>query len=442
MKIIDGFKEVGAFITATLLSCGPSQLFGVIKLLVDTILFVKRSCCIKRLTNNIRQINGDWEKFLTTQKAAVIAKKLGIKKASLTQSVATSYINAKLISGRDKLSRLHRSLRADAAALIPLAGAHLSWRIGTGYEGKSFRPLFTRAITQAVEHHHKPLSRIMFIRSGQKAHPDPRGFKIPVQTSTKTRFIEVFFCRHNHERAVSEVPTVVLFTGNGDTGFNMLDTGRKHYLNKGYNILTVTIGGYPGSPGVRTSEASCYQDIEAVKVFLRGMGVTQVAYHGLSLGGALAFQAAAGETNVHLETLFVVAAQTFTSTKDVAGNILGAPARGVMAAAIPAGRLVELPGNKWIRTDGMNNLTKAEALRKKNIPLFCIKASQDRLMGRGRDYVNNVFKKNFADDLYAARYPEGEQLDKEDHLIAVHGGHCADITAIALNKIPSLLGVA
>ena len=134
--------------------------------------------------------------------------------------------------------------------------------------------------------------------------------------------------------------------------------------------------------------------MEAVKRYLSQYGVTQVGYHGMSLGGALALQAAAIESSVKLETLFVTVDKTFASAKDVGGNavrnmlqetfIFEFAGRGVLGAAIRPGLSVELPGGKVVKTDGYNNLAKVKMLREKRIPLTCVKGEYDHIMGLGK----------------------------------------------------------
>ena len=84
----------------------------------------------------------------------------------------------------------------------------------------------------------------------------------------------------------------------------------QHYLEKGWNVLLPTMGGYPGSEPVDggTSEASSYQDVEAIKIWLeKEKKVKTVGYHGVSIGGTLAFQAAAPEeTNSSLKPAFLI----------------------------------------------------------------------------------------------------------------------------------------
>lgn len=422
MQVKQGFKEFGAFTAATVLSVGGSQLFGLIKAIVDLVHLIVNLVKRTQLNHQESLAQTDWNAFKTSHQFKHIAEKLQNQDLSLIEVQA--YLQAKLRKTTERIACLKKSLLADAVALIPLAGAHLSWRIATDYRGSSFTPLFCRAMAQAGEHHRKLFSKMIFplnkgsIRAG-------RDIQIPVRTSTKLRHINAI-C--SDSAGVQKRPTVVAWHGNGEYGLGMAHRVQEEYVNKGYQVLAVTIGGYPGSPGTRTSEISLYQDIEAIKLYLQEKGVTEVAYHGLSLGGASALQAAAGESNAQLKTLFVVADQTFTSAKDVGGNVAGnfftlaAPfGRGALQAAFPTNQSFELPGGKWIKTDGLNSLAKVQVLRQRNIPLYCISASQDIIMGR--DFREGFFQRDFAYDLIEARYDALEE--RAEHLHKVKGYHGA-----------------
>ncbi len=385
------FKESFSFALTTALSCGPSQAFGLIKGLVDTIL---------------------------------------LSKALYQQRHQTFSSSFKRQQVAEKISRLQRALLADGLALIPVLGAHLSWRVATQDYRLKFSPIFERGTTQLFEHPTKlislpvfPLtneSELIYIPSPLKEFTKTR---IKVTTSEGTRFLNSYHYDKN-----KGAPTVVIFAGNTQCAESMMPTAKK-YVDQGFNALTVTIGGYKGSPGVWTSEESLYQDVEAIKLYLQQAGVTQVAYHGYSLGGSLAFQAAVGKTNAtKLETLFVVADKTFSSAVDVGGNplpIIKSIGKGHLAAGIPKGRLIELPNDLWTRTDGLDNHAKAERLRERNIPLYAIQADRDILMGRKYDKKKRCYTHNFAQDLLKARYHSAQE-EQQTHLFTSEGGHGDD----------------
>ena len=148
--------------------------------------------------------------------------------------------------------------------------------------------------------------------------------------------------------------------------------------------------------------------------------ITQVTYHGFSLGSGAAMQAAAGESLVkNLKTLFVVLDQPYTSVTAIGENVAGPLGKGVLAAACPVGLDVELPGGLWTKTDVLNNLLKAAKLKEENIPLICFEIEKDFLMGRKKE--NGKYTENFARDLLAARYDNTP--NKTKNLVTFSGEH-------------------
>jgi len=334
-----------------------------------------------------------------------------------------------------------RLIRADVYSLIPLIGAHISWRVATNYHGKRFTPIFSQGFQPQLDHLRKIAERITFMGRARKSRNTihqgisyPGSAYIDVITSTKNRKLQIF---HRISELYKEpniliqgqllqdkrkAPTVVLFHPNMGGAAGMSDTA-KYYRRKGYNTLAVTLGGYPGSPGVTTSEKTMIQDIEAVKQYLSDLGVKQVAYHGFSIGTSAALQAAEGESNVKdLETLFVALDQPFTSIVDIGKQVAGTVGHGVMTAACPVGLDVDLPRGLWTKTDGLNNLRKVKLLKEHDIPLFCFENEQDSLMGRKK--VQNKYTENFARDLLAARYDDASIRAR--NLVTLSGSHGAN----------------
>lgn len=249
--------------------------------------------------------------------------------------------------------------------------------------------------------------------------------EIEVKLKENTRHLEAW---HNvpPKGITRNNTTVVIFHGNGMVGAEMYKTA-SYYLTQGYDVLMPSIGGYPGSPGVETSEESIYQDVEAIKLFLENeLRVTNVAYHGTSIGGVLALQAGTNiNTDSKLKTQFVVADKTFSSAAEVGENMLlneGKPllsklVKNVIKKGFPAQRIIQVPGEKETLTDGMNNLEKVKQLALNNIPLVVIDARQDDFMGReevlGKRGGDREFNKNFGDDLC-------ESYNKMNHSQAAH----------------------
>ena len=93
---------------------------------------------------------------------------------------------------------------------------------------------------------------------------------IPVESRGEDQFLDAMFLQGIDTSP--NAPAVVIFHGNGVTCYQMYEMG-KWYQNQGYNVLMPTMGGYPGSPGVHTSEASSYQDVEAIKKYLEKRGL-------------------------------------------------------------------------------------------------------------------------------------------------------------------------
>lgn len=223
-------------------------------------------------------------------------------------------------------------------------------------------------------------------------------------------------------------PTVVVFHANAQLAVDSYQQA-KTYVDAGFNVVTVTMGGYPGSDeSIQTSEETTYQDAHAIMNYLKSQGVTDVVVHGTSIGGSLAFAAA----ELHPDIVKVVVAdQTFNRAKDVAANLIrntidhgflvpSSLIRGAIGAGFPIGEVVPsvttLEGKPYV-TDGLDNARKAASIQAEVIG---IKASRDAFMGRVGD-PENGYQENFADDLIRRRYP---QDTPGDHLIQFQGGHC------------------
>ena len=406
------------------LSCGPSQVFGLIKGTIDLVRWNKIRNKIHKYTK--------FEKSLTDRKIQVLSKDKVFKKVAewfFNQKLTTndqiqrlldnqSFIStckdlvlAKSLQYSEAKKKKKRSIQADLVALIPLVGAIFSWRVHSNYWGVASTAGFERAVPQLLEDHHKLLAKYILYplsKTSQEIGVSDH-IKIPVNIGGKKRTLDAIYYKNQNPGG----PTAVLFHGNAMTCNDMVIFG-KFYQSNGFNVLMPTIGGYPGSEGVDTSESTTYQDVEAIKQYLKKKGVKRVGYHGLSIGGSLAFQAAAGKSNTKLETLFVVADQTFTTAGAVAANCIKnfgfkslAPiARGVIKVAVPAGRKVVLSKNLIIETDGLDNIAKASILKEKNIPFIAIKSETDFLMGRNMKILFQntwatckAFQYNFADYL-------------------------------------------
>lgn len=273
--------------------------------------------------------------------------------------------------------------------------------------------------------------------------------QIPVEIEgQQTRYLSAMHYEASTESKKNA--TVVLFHGNAMVGSDMAGVAR-YYMSQGYDVLLPTMGGYPGSDtSIMTSEATTYQDVEAIKLYLQKEGVTKAGYHGVSIGGSLAFQAAAGETSAKLETAFVVADKTFTTGADVAVNrvrnllpgplsLLGACATrlAMKASGFPKGKDVKLPGGKMVQTDGLDNKAKASKLAKNNVPLLVLQGGKDDFMGMDRK--GDTFENNFGDELWLA-YTGGKEPTR-DGLVTVPGWDHSAAVNIDAPKSEAIIGL-
>lgn len=255
----------------------------------------------------------------------------------------------------------------------------------------------------------------------------------------KNRKIEAFQYIHKDENGNDELTrkTVVIFGGNGMTGGDCAYMG-KYYFEREYNVIMPTVGGYPGSSKIATSEQSTYEDVETVKRLLEARGVRDVGYHGLSIGGSLAMHAAVGNSATTLNTTFVVLDQTFTSASEVTTNVahnsygthaLDGVVRGAYKNAFPKKTAVICDGLE-VELDGLDNLKKMEKLKERNIPLIAASATYDAIMGRDRIDTDirrtpgYLYTDNFANDLLAARYPDLSAIERARRHIVLNCSHC------------------
>lgn len=453
--LIRTFKEISSFFTITALSCGPSQVFGAGKLVLDTFRLLNNTASMAALSYRRYKLE-DRSSLITRNTHNIVSKKLNLSKGELTSEQMELYLQAKMKMRKEKMKRIIRSAVADTSAFVPLLGAHISPRIAANYWGKSYTPLFTRIIAQLFDGFREPCGSIPFWGRGHKKNAEAKPYiqerfaeykqyAIPVHTSTQRRTIDAYyapasehfvsnikvhcpsqdFTEEKIEDSFTSRPTVILchpVVGSAAT----MARSAEAYRQMGFNVLAVTYGGYPNSQKIKTSEASIYQDIEAVKLFLKEKGVTKLGWHGWSLGTGVAIDGASRQPLDGMKNLFAVAVAPYSSMRGVAGNMLGPLGRGFVTSACPSGRRVELPGGTSRVTDGLDSLTKARTLLKENnIPLICVEGKHDYMMGRGLKLKGGL-KKNFARDLQQARYSEAEKSDRalyEDSLIQVNEGH-------------------
>lgn len=410
MELGKMLKESCWFAIGTALSCGPSQVVGLVKGSFDLAYLALTQAKIARLQHRLTHETG----------------------IDLFKTKTALETNKSLQKERIK------SLKGDGLLLIPLLGANLAWRVYKKNPTYHASPLVEFSTTQLLAHSDTYIRMLFYPFSTDigRARATAQGFQIPQMPSNSPakvvkidvldgsqksgkRSLDARYFRH--EEALAR-PTVVIFHPNATTCDGVVDYAL-YYFKRGYDVLTPTMGGYPGSSPCATSEVTSLQDVEAVRNYLQEQGVTSVGYHGISIGGSLAFQAATCSTKANnLKTMFVIADQTFTKPADVAANCvpsaLKSVARGAARAAFPKERKVWLNENVVAETDGLNNKKKAQRLRKLDIPLFVIKASHDDMM----QTELGANHRNQADDLLKARYPH--RKDRKGHALQLFGPHC------------------
>lgn len=245
---------------------------------------------------------------------------------------------------------------------------------------------------------------------------NPSAIKVPVNRGDdKAHEVECFYQKAPNQ--TEEEKTMLLFHGNGMTGDQMQSQAR-FYKSQGWNVLMLTMGGYPGSDkGVSTDEISSIQDVAAVLKLLEQKGVHTVGVHGYSIGSTLAMHATKMRPDL---VKLAVLEKPLDSVPNVAANLVhnfGLPeglvpkavVRGAIAAASPIRRAV--PGVPGYFTDGNNNLSKAAQF---NGVMIVIGGNRDHLMARDKD-GNGVYQNNFSSDIYHAH--QGHAL----HILADEG---------------------
>lgn len=193
--------------------------------------------------------------------------------------------------------------------------------------------------------------------------------------------------------------TVILFDGNAGTKH----TSQKfaiNYLENDYNVVTLTIGGYPGSEqNVPMSEMTTVYDALAVAKYLlevRGVPPNKLLSDGTSLGSTLACAVGAYVPGSH-----VLTQKAFTTPIDVAKNMLKKGSKiesteKLIATTFPVG--IPFPHPVVINgfsipnlvTDGFNNLKKVGLFTGK---YYAIASEQDEIMTRSDDLQKEIEEK-------------------------------------------------
>ena len=275
-----------------------------------------------------------------------------------------------------KIEVLEVSLRRDAMyaktfgwMLIPLIGASLTERYG------SFKEVAISAIEELLKHtpilnrylkqlghrkayplNHKKIDLEKFTEKRSKTLKElPEAAEMKLKTRDG-REVDALFISQEDQTA----PFALLFHGNAMTLDGMVPWA-KYYQKRGFNVLLVTMGGYPGSPqGTKTSESTTYRDAQAAADFAlsKTQAPKKIVAHGLSIGSSLALQAAVAHPGIH-----VVADQTFTRLSQISENLFILPKAWILRSAFQASLTAGEVKAADFATDGLNNAEKVKRIQ-------------------------------------------------------------------------------
>lgn len=235
--------------------------------------------------------------------------------------------------------------------------------------------------------------------------------------------------------------TMILFPGNTMVGERMLNEALS-YSNLGWNVLTVTYGGYPGSDtAINTTPISVIQDVYSVINYLKGKGVTSLGVHGYSIGATAALTATR-LTDIDCAVLL----NPFDTPKHVVQNLLrntgkekllpSVVLKGFLDSAFPVG--VTVPGvvgkdGRPFKTDGLRNI---DNVREYQGTLVTIGANRDDLMGFDRD-DNGNYTSTFANVLYEAHRQNNVDAQNSFHEVEENGhnlGFLSEKTELTISQ--------
>lgn len=131
--------------------------------------------------------------------------------------------------------------------------------------------------------------------------------------------VKVYAWHRPAQRPAGQSPRlIVYFGGNGEVLSDNLSLQRL-FLQSGFDVLTLSYRGYPGSEG-QPSEVGLGLDAEAAWAWATGPGgfaPDRVVLYGRSLGGGVAAMLAAGPAN----PAAMVLESTFSSVREVAATV-------------------------------------------------------------------------------------------------------------------------
>lgn len=389
--------QTGTYIIGGLLSCGVSQVVGIVGLVGTG---VKSLWDIAHKTFYESKLKNCHKEFYTEYKN-------------------------KLTKYNDRLHNDKNYAKTFGLSMIPIAGIYLASKHGSfGGELVAQKVGKFKPIRKVVRFMAYPYSKMSvkkweaktgrsFVETRKNTLKKLGGEQTHLTTKDGRRLDAVWVASAN-----SKAPTVIVFHGNNMILDDMAPVADFFKENE-MNVLLVTMGGYPNSSdSIRTTELSTYHDAQAAVDYTlnrTGQPIDRALAYGYSIGGSLAFQAGAANPGLH-----VISAQTFSDLKSVPGNVL--PKRGpdVLGRGFFRSEFSVGKNDGTYTRDGLNNRKKAELLQG---TYFGIQSSQDQLM---RDHDGH----NLNEDLVEAylKHPSRQHLNKDDISLEFTGKHGASFT--------------
>jgi hypothetical protein len=205
VKIGTVIAEGFAYLTGIILSCGPSQIFGLVKGAIDVARLTSIQSKLSRYSEEVKGVE-----------QLVQRGTQGLDKQNVR-------LLSKVAKYESRLSEKYRDIKADALALIPFFGAILSWRMYSKEPGYGNAGLFEYAIPQMFGEHTKTFAGLIFYPlAGEEREikESPNAVKIEVHDASRTRFLDARFYQHDPKQPRE---TVVISHGNGMTCDDMKD---------------------------------------------------------------------------------------------------------------------------------------------------------------------------------------------------------------------------
>jgi len=429
---------VGGF----LLSCGPSQLYGVLKLLfhgtrllVRKISTFKTTCQLRSQAERVDTLKGP---ALFTVEYSKSLKDRKIQKKETPSLLARKKILTVAATGDQK------GCVQGLLSLVPGIGAFLAASYGGHKASSPLGPMVEDACRiRGKRDEVFPQTRIQYSEDWINTLQATQEFiTVPFYDSDgnpKERKIESMWIEGDRNK-----PTIVLSHGNDANLYSMYSIAEK-YKEMGYSVLAYTAGGreYPqhnapddANNDFSTSELSLYEDVDGVMQCLHEKGIKKVAWHGYSMGGGTAMQAAykygkEAQTEEHCalmkehpdmpEVTHVLGDKIFTSVGAVSATYakkdVDLPNIGF---AVGKGMTPEHHSNGIHTTDGLNNLRKRQALRSSGVSFLFVNAHDDMQTAEGTRFAQQL-----------------KHHDKE--LLDIEGGHHANPLSTKQAKIKEFL---